>query len=93
MIQDTVWNRGRICGKMRAVTGAGTAGRSMKNNRDAGGMIMKYETVIFDLDGTLIDTLEDLKDSVNYIMRRYGFPERTLEEIRAFVGNGLRRLV
>lgn len=53
----------------------------------------KYETVIFDFDGTLLDTLEDLKDAVNYALRKHGMPERTLEEIRTFVGNGVRRLL
>ena len=52
-----------------------------------------YDTIIFDLDGTLLDTLEDLMDSVNYIMDKYGFPRRTLEEIRTFVGNGLKNLL
>ena len=47
----------------------------------------KYEAVVFDLDGTLLDTLEDLRDSVNYVMRQYRFPEHTLEEIRRAVGN------
>ncbi len=51
------------------------------------------DTVIFDLDGTLLDTLEDLYDAVNFAMRNCGFPERTLEEIRRFVGNGVRVLV
>ena len=54
---------------------------------------MRFEYAVFDLDGTLIDTLEDLKDSVNHTMRAYGWPERSMAEIRAFVGNGLRRLV
>ncbi|MBQ8014912.1 MAG: HAD-IA family hydrolase [Clostridia bacterium] len=54
---------------------------------------MKYDAVVFDLDGTLTDTLEDLKNSVNYAMCEFGFPERTLEEVRAFVGNGVKRLV
>lgn len=53
----------------------------------------KYDTVIFDLDGTLLNTLEDLKDSVNYALREAGMPERSLEEIRCFVGNGVRRLM
>ena len=44
--------------------------------------------VLFDLDGTLLDTLEDLADSVNYALTQHGHPQRTLEEIRAFVGNG-----
>ncbi len=53
----------------------------------------KYEAVIFDLDGTLLDTLEDLKDAVNYVLRQYHFPERSLEEIRKAVGNGIRKLM
>ena len=48
---------------------------------------------IFDLDGTLLDTLDDLKDSVNYILRENHFPEHTRDEIRSFVGNGVRKLV
>ena len=44
--------------------------------------------VIFDLDGTLLDTLEDLLDATNYALRTHGFPERTLAELRRFVGNG-----
>jgi phosphoglycolate phosphatase len=55
--------------------------------------IKNYDTIVFDLDGTLIDTLEDLKDSVNYAMNVYGFPERSLEEIRTFVGNGVGKLI
>ncbi len=50
---------------------------------------MKYELVIFDLDGTILDTLEDLTDSVNHALKKYGYPVRTIEEIRSFVGNGL----
>lgn len=51
------------------------------------------QAVIFDLDGTLLDTLEDLKDSVNAALSVQGFPERSLEEVRQFVGNGIRKLV
>ena len=47
-------------------------------------------TIVFDLDGTLLNTLEDLKDSVNYALERQGFPLRNLGEIRSFVGNGIR---
>ena len=54
---------------------------------------MKYQAVIFDLDGTLLDTLEDLRCSVNHALRRYGLPERSLEDIRTFVGNGVRNLM
>ena len=49
--------------------------------------------ILFDLDGTLLDTLEDLKDGVNYALRALGYPERTLEEVRRFVGNGAKRLM
>ena len=49
--------------------------------------------VIFDLDGTLLNTLEDLKDSTNYALQKFGFPQRTLDEVRSFVGNGLRMLI
>lgn len=54
---------------------------------------MKYDSVIFDMDGTLLDTLEDLCDAVNATLRHFGFPERTLEEVRTFVGNGVAVLV
>ncbi len=54
---------------------------------------MKYTTVIFDLDGTLLDTLEDLMDAVNYALDKYGYPARTLSEIRSFLGNGVRNLM
>jgi phosphoglycolate phosphatase len=53
----------------------------------------KYDTVIFDLDGTLLDTLDDLADSVNYVLEAYGFPPREVTEVRNFVGNGVARLV
>lgn len=53
----------------------------------------KKDTVIFDLDGTLLDTLEDLKNSVNDALTSFGCPERTKEEVRAFVGNGILRLM
>ena len=55
--------------------------------------IMKFSAAIFDLDGTLIDTLEDLKNSVNHALRQFGFPERTYDEIKSFVGNGVAKLV
>ena len=44
--------------------------------------------ILFDLDGTLLDTLEDLLDATNYALRTHGYPERTLPELRRFVGNG-----
>lgn len=49
--------------------------------------------IIFDLDGTLLDTLEDLKDAVNYTMRYYGCPERSLEEVKTFIGTGAQNLI
>ena len=52
-----------------------------------------YQNVIFDLDGTLLNTLEDLKDSTNYALAQHGYPTRTLEEVRCFVGNGIRKLI
>jgi phosphoglycolate phosphatase len=53
----------------------------------------KIDTVIFDMDGTVLYTLEDLCDSVNHTMTLFGFPARTLDEVRAFVGNGVGRLI
>ena len=49
--------------------------------------------VIFDLDGTLLDTLEDLTDAVNAALDAFGYPNRSLEEVRQFVGNGAARLM
>ncbi len=54
---------------------------------------MRYTTVLFDLDGTLMDTLEDLCDSVNHILRERGFPERSSDQIRMALGNGARVLL
>ena len=54
---------------------------------------MKYDAVIFDLDGTLLDTLEDLADSVNYALEDAGLPGRTIEEVRQFIGDGVRMLI
>ena len=54
---------------------------------------MKYEAVIFDLDGTLINSLEDVADSVNLMLQGYGFPTHALEEFRYFLGNGPRKLI
>lgn len=54
---------------------------------------MKYSTIIFDLDGTLLNTLDDLADSVNIMLEREGYPQRTREDIREFIGNGARNLV
>ncbi len=53
----------------------------------------KYKAVVFDLDGTLLNTLEDLRDSVNYALKKYSYPSHTLSEIRSFVGNGIGTLI
>lgn len=53
----------------------------------------QIEAVIFDLDGTLLNTLYDLTDSVNWALEKYGLPSRSMEEVRSFVGNGLRNLM
>ncbi|MBQ4058528.1 MAG: HAD-IA family hydrolase [Lachnospiraceae bacterium] len=51
------------------------------------------DTVIFDLDGTLLNTLDDLADSVNYALSQFDFPMRQVSEIRDFVGNGVEKLI
>lgn len=48
---------------------------------------------VFDLDGTLLNTLEDLADAVNYSLAQFGMPQRTIEEVRNYVGNGIRLLI
>ena len=54
---------------------------------------MKYKIAIFDLDGTLLDTLQDLANSTNFALSSFGYPERSLEEVRRFVGNGIEKLI
>ena len=54
---------------------------------------MSYDTYIFDLDGTLLDTLQDLAASVNYALRQHHMPEHSIDDVRRFVGNGVRRLM
>ena len=54
---------------------------------------MKKTGLLFDLDGTLLNTLEDLRDATNAALRHFGCPERSLEEIRRFVGNGARNQI
>ena len=56
-------------------------------------MSSKYNTVIFDLDGTLLNTLEDLADATNHALQSYNMPLRTIDEVRRFVGNGVRMLM
>lgn len=57
------------------------------------GIYMRFHTAVFDLDGTLLDTLQDLADSTNYALAVNGLPGRTLDEVRRFVGNGVGRLI
>ena len=54
---------------------------------------MKYKLVIFDLDGTILDTLEDLTNSVNYALNKNKLAQRTIDEVRCFVGNGIKKLI
>lgn len=54
---------------------------------------MKYNTYIFDLDGTILDTLLDLANAVNFAMKSKGFPERTVDEVKNFIGNGIKVLI
>lgn len=55
--------------------------------------MQQYSTYIFDLDGTLLDTLDDLAAAVNYALRTYGMPEHSRDDVRRFVGNGVRMLM
>ena len=54
---------------------------------------MKYNAILFDLDGTLLNTLDDLADSCNFALAQCGFPQRDIEEVRRFVGNGVGKLI
>lgn len=54
---------------------------------------MKYESYIFDLDGTLLNTINDLAASCNYALRTFGFQEHSVDDVRRFVGNGVRLLM
>lgn len=54
---------------------------------------MNYKLIIFDMDGTTLNTLEDLRNSLNFALEKSALPERTLEEVRSFVGNGIQKLI
>jgi phosphoglycolate phosphatase len=54
---------------------------------------MRYQVVLFDLDGTLLDTLDDLHAAVNFVLEKYRLPIRTRDEVRAFIGNGIVKLM
>ena len=54
---------------------------------------MNHSLIIFDLDGTILDTSADLNTSLNHVLRKYGLPERSVADTKRFLGNGIRRLV
>lgn len=54
---------------------------------------MSYKLAIFDMDGTILNTLDDLADSMNHSLAAYNLPLRTVDEVRSFVGNGIRKAV
>lgn len=54
---------------------------------------MKYTTIVFDCDGTLLDTLTDLRNAVNYVLRAHDLPERSVSEVKAALGNGVAHLM
>jgi phosphoglycolate phosphatase len=64
-----------------------------KNNDYEKQAMKEYATYIFDLDGTLLDTLNDLAASTNYALRTHGMPEHSVEDVRRFVGNGVKKLM
>ncbi len=55
--------------------------------------MMKYELAVFDMDGTILNTLDDLTDATNHALRTFGYPEHSIEEVRFFVGNGIAKLI
>ena len=55
--------------------------------------MMNYNTLIFDLDGTLLNSLDDLADSVNHALEKLNYPLRSKEEICSFIGNGIEKLI
>ena len=54
---------------------------------------MRYSAIIFDMDGTVLNTLEDLRDSTNFALQSFGYTVRSLDEVRRFVGNGINMLI
>ncbi len=54
---------------------------------------IKYDTIIFDLDGTLLNTLDDLMDSLNYALSKHHYPTHTIDEVRFFVGSGIKVMI
>lgn len=66
---------------------------SMTQNEKGWKVQFNYDTYVFDLDGTLLSTLGDLAASCNHALRANGMPERTIDEVRRFVGNGVKKLM
>jgi len=64
-----------------------------ERDKKDGVMMMQYKLAIFDMDGTILDTLDDLTDSVNYALAKSGLAKRTRDEVCNFVGNGIRKLI
>lgn len=56
-------------------------------------MVVRYKLAVFDMDGTILNTLEDLAASVNYALNKNGYPLRSIDEVCHFVGNGIRKLI
>lgn len=54
---------------------------------------MRYKLAIFDMDGTILNTIDDLAASLNYVLEKSGFPSRTMDEVISFIGDGLRKLI
>ena len=54
---------------------------------------MKYKIALFDLDGTILKTIYDLGNAANHALELQGYPQRTYDEVRSFVGNGIRILL
>ena len=65
----------------------------MTQNEKGWEVQFNYDTYVFDLDGTLLSTLGDLAASCNHALRANGMPERTIDEVRRFVGNGVKKLM
>ena len=66
---------------------------TVREERGVNAPSLPYRLAVFDLDGTLLDTLDDLADAVNYGLKTCGFPVRSREEIRKILGNGMRNLI
>lgn len=70
-----------------------TSERTLMTARTRFDQFMKYTTLLFDLDGTLLDTLTDLHLAVFHALHAFGMPQRSYDEVRMFVGNGIKNLI